>query len=82
MDELSKHLFLPEREQLEELSYQIDREERGQTVLFSIWPRSSLGRKTPSDIRFEIEVDVLTRLPRSARAYQDPGQQEWELVNE
>lgn len=82
MDEFSKHLFLPEREQLEELSYQIDREERGQTVLFSIWRRSSLGRKTPSDIRFEIEADVLTRLPRSARVYLDVGQQEWELVNE
>ena len=82
MDEFSKHLFLPEREQLEELSYQIDREERGQTVLFSVWRRSSLGRKTPSDIRFEIEADVLTRLPRSARVYLDVGQQEWELVNE
>ena len=82
MDEFSKHLLLPERELLEELSYQIDREERGQTVLFSIWRRSSLGRKTPSDIRFEIEADVLTRLPRSARVYLDVGQQEWELVNE
>ena len=82
MDEFSKHLFLPEREQLEEMSYQIDREERGQTVFFSIWSRSSLGRKTPSDIRFEIEADVLTRLPRSARVYLDVGQQEWELVNE
>ena len=82
MDEFSKHLFLPEREQLEELSYQIDREERGQTVHFSIWRRSSLGRKTPSDIRFEIEADILTRLPRSARVYLDVGQQEWELVNE
>ena len=82
MDEFSKHLLLPERELLEELSYQIDREERGQTVLFSIWRRSSLGRKTPSDIRFEIEADVLTRRPRSARVYLDVGQQEWELVNE
>ena len=82
MDEFSKHLLLPEREVLEELSYQIDREERGQTVLFSIWRRSSLGRKTPSDIRFEIEADVLTRRPRSARVYLDVGQQEWELVNE
>lgn len=82
MDDFSKHLLLPERELLEELSYQIDREERGQTVHFSIWRRSSLGRKTPSDIRFEIEADVLTRLPRSARVYLDVGQQEWELVNE
>lgn len=82
VDDFSKHLFLPEREQLEEMSYQIDREERGQTVFFSIWRRSSLGRKTPSDIRFEIEADVLTRLPRSARVYLDVGQQEWELVNE
>ena len=64
----------------EELSYQIDREERGQTVLFSIWRSSSIG--TPSDTRFEIEVDVLTRLPRSARVYLDVDQQEWELVNE
>ena len=80
--ELSKHLVLPEREQLEEFSYQIDREDRGQTVLFSIWKRSSLGSKTPSDIRFEIEVDVLTRLPNYSRIYLDVGQQEWELVNE
>ncbi len=82
VDDFSRHLLLPERELLEELSYQIDREDRGQTVVFSIWRRSSLGRKTPSDIRLEIEADVLTRLPRSARVYLDVGQQEWELVNE
>ena len=82
VDEFSKHLVLPEREQLEEFSYQIDREDRGQTVLFSIWKRSSLGSKTPSDIRIEIEVDVLTRLPNYSRIYLDVGQQEWELVNE
>ena len=82
VDDFSKQLVLPEREQLEEFSYQIDREDRGETVLFSIWERSSLGSKTPSDVRFEIEVDVLTRLPNHSRVYRDVGQQEWELVNE
>ena len=82
MDDFSKHLVLPEREQLEEFSYQIDQEDRGQTVLFSIWKRSSLGSNTPSGIRFEFEVDVLTRLPTHSRIYLDVGQQEWELVNE
>ena len=82
VDKVSKNLVLPGREQLEALSYQIEREDRGQTVLFSIWERSSLGRKTPSDIRFEIEVDVQTRLPIHSRVYLDRGQQEWDLVNE
>ncbi len=82
VDKVSKNLVLPGREQLKELSYQIDRKDRGQTVLFSIWQRSSLGRKTPSDIRFEIEVDVQTRLPKHSRVYLDRGQQEWDLVNE
>ena len=82
VDKVSKNLVLPGREQLKALSYQIDRKDRGQTVLFSIWQRSSLGRKTPSDIRFEIEVDVQTRLPKHSRVYLDRGQQEWDLVNE
>ena len=82
VDKVGKNLVLPGREQLKDLSYQIDREDRGKTVLFSIWQRSSLGRKTPSDIRFEIEVDVKTRLPNHSRVYLDRGQQEWDLVNE
>ena len=82
VDKVSRTLVLPEQEQLEALSYQIDREDRGQTVLFSIWRRSSLGRKTPSDIRFEIEVDAQTRLPNYSRIFLDRGQQEWDLVNE
>lgn len=82
VDKVSKTLVLPEQEQLEALSYQIDREDRGQTVLFSIWRRSSLGKKTPSDTRFEIEVDVQTRLPNYSRIFLDRGQQEWDLVNE
>ena len=82
VDKVGKNLVLPEREQLEALSFQIDRENRGETVLFSIWQRSSLGRKTPSDIRFEIEVDAQTRLPNHSRVYLDTGQQEWDLVNE
>ena len=82
VDKVSKTLVLPEQEQLEALSYQIDREDRGQTVLFSIWRRSSLGRKTPSDIRFEIEVDAQTRLPNYSRIFLDRGHQEWDLVNE
>ena len=82
VDKVGKNLVLPGPEQLEALSYQIDREDRGETVLFSIWQRSSLGRKTPSDIRFEIEVDVQTRLPNHSRVYLDTGQQEWDLVNE
>ena len=82
VDKVGKNLVLPGREQLKALSYQIDREDRGKTVLFSIWQRSSLGRKTPSDIRFEIEVDAQTRLPNHSRVYLDRGQQEWDLVNE
>ena len=82
VDKVGKNLVLPGPEQLEVLSYQIDREDRGETVLFSIWQRSLLGRKTPSDIRFEIEVDAQTRLPNHSRVYLDTGQQEWDLVNE
>ena len=82
IDEVADQLALPEREQLEPWSYQIEREDLGQTVLFSIWRRSSLGIKTPSDIRFEIEVDAQTRLPSHARVYLDLGQEDWELVSE
>ncbi|MCY3762368.1 MAG: hypothetical protein OXH50_14040, partial [Gemmatimonadetes bacterium] len=67
IDEVADRLALPEREQLEPWSYRIEGESRGQTVLFSIWRRSSLGERTPSDIRFEIEVDARTRLPGNAR---------------
>ena len=77
-----EQMALPEREQLEPWSYQIEREDRGQTVLFSIWRRSSLGRKTPLGIRYDVEVDAQTRLPRQARVYLDVGQEEWELVSE
>ena len=82
IDEVADQLALPERDQLEPWSYQIEREDRGQTVLFSIWRRSSLGTKTPSDIRFEIEIDAQTRLPSHARVYLDLGQEDWELVSE
>ncbi|MDE2809386.1 MAG: hypothetical protein OXN90_13295 [Gemmatimonadota bacterium] len=82
IDEVADQLALPEREQLEPWSYQIERENLGQTVLFSIWRRSSVGIKTPSDIRFEIEVDAQTRLPSHARVYLDLGQEDWELVSE
>ena len=77
-----EQMALPEREQLEPWSYQIEREDRGQTVLFSIWRRSSLGRKTPLGIRYDVEVDAQTRLPSQARVYLDVGQEEWELVSE
>ncbi len=82
LDKLTEQLTLPEREQLEPWSYQIEREDRGATVLFSIWQRSSLGRKTPSDIRFTVEVDAQTRLPSQARVYLDTGQQNWQQVSE
>ena len=82
IDKVAEQLALPEREQLESLSYQIEREDRGPTVLFSIWQRSSLGTKTPSDIRFEVEVDAQTRLPSHSRVYLDLGQEDWELVSE
>ena len=82
IDEVADRLALPEREQLEPWSYRIESESRGQTVLFSIWRRSSLGEKTPSDIRFEIEVDARTRLPGNARVYLHSGQEDWELVSE
>ena len=80
--EVAEQLALPERGKLELRSYQIEREDRGATVLFSIWLRSSLGNKTPSDIRYEVEVDAQTRLPSQARVYLDVGQEEWELVSE
>ena len=82
MDKVAEQLALPEREQLESRSYQIERENRGETVLFSIWRRSSLGIKTPSDIRYEVTVDAQTRLPSHARVYLDVGQEDWELVSE
>ena len=51
-------------------------------MLFSIWQRSSLGSKTPADIRYEVEVDAQTRLPNHSRVYLDVGQEDWELVSE
>ena len=82
IDKVAEQLALPEREQLRPWSYQIEREDRGATVLFSIWQRSSLGIKTPSDIRYEVEVDAQTRLPSNSRVYLDVGQEDWELVSE
>lgn len=82
MDKVAEQLALPEREQLESWSYQLEREDQGATVLFSIWRRSSLGIKTPSDIRYEVEVDAQTRLPSHARVYLDVGREDWELVSE
>ena len=82
IDKVAEQLALPEREKLELRSYQIEREDRGTTVLFSIWQRSSLGSKTPADIRYEVEVDAQTRLPSQARVYLDVGQEDWELVSE
>ena len=82
IDEVADQLALPEREHLEPWSYRIEGESRGKTVLFSIWRRSSLGEKTPSDIRFEIEVDARTRLPGNARVYLHSGKEDWELVSE
>ena len=82
IDKVAEQLALPEHGKLEFRSYQIEREDRGATALFSIWWRSSLGIKTPSDIRFEVEVDAQTRLPSHARVYLDVGQEDWELVSE
>ncbi len=82
IDKVAEQLALPDSEQLESWSYQLEREDRGATVLFSIWRRSSLGTKTPSDIRYEVEVDAQTRLPSHARVYLDVGQEDWELVSE
>ena len=82
IDKVAEQLALPEHGKLESRSYQIEREDRGATVLFSIWQRSSLGRKTPADIRYEVEVDSQTRLPSHARVYLDLGQEDWELVSE
>ena len=79
---LAEQLALPEQGKLELRSYQIEREDRGETELFSIWQRSSLGRKTPADIRYEVEVDIQTRLPNHSRVYLDVGQEDWELVSE
>ena len=79
---LAEQLALPERGKLELRSYQIERENRGATELFSIWQRSSLGSKTPADIRYEVEVDAQTRLPNHSRVYLDVGQEDWELVSE
>ena len=82
IDKIAEQLALPDSEQLESWSYQIEREDRGATVLFSIWRRSSLGPKTPSDIRYEVEVDAQTRLLSHALVYLDVGQEDWELVSE
>ncbi|MCE2447389.1 MAG: hypothetical protein J4F35_03070 [Candidatus Latescibacteria bacterium] len=82
IDKVAEQLALPGSEQLEPWTYQIEREDREPTVLFSIWRRSSLGTKTPSDIRYEVEVDAQTRLPSHARVYLDVGQEDWELVSE
>ena len=79
---LAEQLALPERGKLELRSYQIEREDRGATVLFLIWQSSSLGSKTPADIRYEVEVDAQTRLPNHSRVYLDVGQEDWELVSE
>ena len=81
---LAEQLALPERGKLELRSYQIEHEDRGATELFSIWQRSSLGSKTPADIRYEVEVDAQTRLPNHSRVYLDVGvgQEDWELVSE
>ena len=79
---LAEQLALPARGKLELRSYQIEREDRGATELFSIWQRSSLGSKTPADIRYEVEVDAQTRLPNHSRVYLDVGQEDWELVSE
>ena len=82
IDKVAEQLALPGSEELEPWTYQIEREDREPTVLFSIWRRSSLGTKTPSDIRYEVEVDAQTRLPSHARVYLDVGQEDWELVSE
>ncbi len=82
MDEAADQLALPDHDELEPSSYRIEREDRGQMVLFSMWRRSGLGIRTPSDIRFEIEVDAETRLPNRARVFLDVGKGEWELVSE
>ena len=82
IDKVAEQLALPEHGKLEFRSYQIEREDRGATVLFSIWQRSSLGRKTPADIRYEVEVDAQTRLPSNSRVYLDVSQEDWELVSE
>ena len=82
IDKVAEQLALPEQGTLELRNYQIEREDRGATVLFSIWQRSSLGSKTPADIRYEVEVDAQTRLPKHSRVYLDIGQEDWELVSE
>ena len=82
IDKVAEQLTLPEHRKLEFRNYQIERENRGAMVLFSIWRLSSLGTKTPSDIRYEVEVDAQTRLLSHARVYLDVGQEDWELVSE
>ena len=81
-DKVAGQLALLERGKLEFRSYQIEHEDREATVLFSIWRLSSLGTKTPSDIRYEVEVDAQTHLPSHARVYLDVGQEDWELISE
>lgn len=82
IDKVAEQLTLPEHRKLELRNYQIEHENRGAMVLFSIWRLSSLGIKTPSDIRYEVEVDAQTRLLSHARVYLDVGQEDWELVSE
>lgn len=79
---LAEQLALPEYEELERRNYQIEHEDRGATVLFSVWQRSFLGRNTPADIRYEVEVDAQARLPNHSRVYLNVGQEDWELVSE
>ena len=81
-DKIAGLMSLPEHEERERWSYREEREDRGETVLFSIWRASRLGTKNPSDIRYEVEADSRTRLPRHARVFLDVGQEEWELVSE
>ena len=81
-DKIAGLMSLPDPEERERWSYQEEREDRRETVLFSIWRASQLGTKTPADIRFEVEADSRTRLPRHARVFLEVGQEEWELVSE
>lgn len=82
IDKVAEQLALPDNKLLEPWSYRIERDNREATLLFSIWRRSSLGTKTPSDILYEVEVDAQTRLPNHARVYLDVGREDWELVSE
>ena len=46
-DKISGLMSLPEHEERERWSYQEEREDRGKTVLFSIWRRFPAGDKNP-----------------------------------